>query len=374
MIHRALVLLRRQVEDCQIHFRRPLRPLFAQHVPGHAETAGGKEILAVAVVLECARFAHQPVDDVAVVDAALPAPPQAGHRFHPFLAVPDFQPLRIQARIDALPDEAARDRILVAVHVNQAPCVHTEAAPLGVVLQAAPGKRQQGCSFGLQALAAPRVGPVHDLLQKRLVGPLAGEIPAAPQHQRLVHGLFKSVMALFHVPVLVGLPCLYPLALHPVVGQQRLVALGKCHPAFRLRLWQPLHRCGEAICPVFAGNSAQLPQRVLKTFAQALETLRTANRAGLPVRVRQHEVIDQMRKRLAGDRDGQRGHVSEIRLPQTSRLVLLREVHFPPRAFRRSPHLDAPLQRAQLAFRKPARVLPLQLLEQRLRLEVRLIP
>lgn len=242
MIHRALVLLRRQVEDCQINFRRPLRPLFAQHVPGHAEPAGGKEILAVAVVLECARFAHQPVDDVTVIDAALPASPQAGHRFHPFLAIPDFQPLRIQARIDALPDEAAHDRIRVPVHANQAPCVHTQTAPLGAVLQAAPGKRQQDRAFGLQAFAAPRVGLVHDPLQKRFVGRLAGEIPAAPQHQRLVHGLLESMMALFDIAVLVGLPRLNPLALHPVVSQQRLVALGESHAAFRRRLRQPLHR------------------------------------------------------------------------------------------------------------------------------------
>lgn len=85
-------------------------------------------------------------------------------------------------------------------------------------------------------------------------------------------------MAQFDIAVLVGLPCLKPLALHPVVGQRRLVALGKSHTAFRLRLWQSLHRCGEAIHPVFEGNSAQLPQRVLKPLAQALETLRTANR------------------------------------------------------------------------------------------------
>jgi hypothetical protein len=343
VIHRAFVLLRRQVENRQVRLCRVLRTLFAQHVPGHAESAGGKEILAVAVVLERSRFAHQPVNDVTVMDAALPASPQAGHRFHPFLAVPDFQPLGIQARIDAFPDEAAADRIGVTVHANQTPFVHTQTAPLDAVLQAAPGKRQQGLPFSLQALAAARVGLVHDLLQKRLVGRLAREIPAAPQHQRLVHGLFKSKVALFHVPILVGLAGLNPLALHPVVGQQRLVAPGESHAALGLSLRQPLHGRRQAIRPVLAGNSAQFPQRILEPLAQALETLRVADRAGLPVRVRQHKMIDQMREGLTRKRDTQGRHVGEIRLAQPSRLVLLGKVHFLPRAFRRPPHLHAPL-------------------------------
>ena len=57
-----------------------------------------------------------------------------------------------------------------------------------------------------------------------------------------------------------------------------------------------MHRQRQAIGAMPLRHAAQFPQRVLQPFAQALEALREAERHVLPVRVRQHEVVDQVRR------------------------------------------------------------------------------
>ena len=111
---------------------------------------------------------------------------------------------------------------------------------------------------------------------------------------------------------------------------------------------------------------AQFPDRVLQPFAQALEALGIAHRPRFPVRVRQHEVIDQVRKALPLDGDAQLFHVREVGRAQSPRWVLLREEHLLGRSLGRPPALHPTLQRAQLPVRKTAGVTPLQVLEHRL--------
>jgi hypothetical protein len=48
-----------------------------QKIEGHAKSAGGKQRIPVKVAFESAGFAHQPVNDVAVVDQMLSPAPQA---------------------------------------------------------------------------------------------------------------------------------------------------------------------------------------------------------------------------------------------------------------------------------------------------------
>src|ERR1039458_682446 len=108
---------------------------------------------------------------------------------------------------------------------------------------------------------------------------------------------------------------------------------------------------------------AQLPERVLQALAQALEALGETHRPGLPVRVSQHEVINQVRKTLPLDGDTQLLHVREVRRAQTSRMVLLRKEHLAAWAVGRPPVFHLPLQRPQLAILKMTWVVPLQILE-----------
>jgi hypothetical protein len=136
----------------------------------------------------------------------------------------------------------------------------------------------------------------------------AGKIPAAAQHQRLVQRLLETPVPLFDVPVLVGMVRLDLLAAQTVMSQQRLITLAEL-----LALRQVVHRRAQAIGPVPSRHTPQFPQGILQAFAQTLEALREADRQRLPIRVSQHEVINQMLERLPLDGHAQVIHVREVR-------------------------------------------------------------
>ena len=129
--------------------------------------------------------------------------------------------------------------------------------------------------------------------------------------------------------------------------------------------------CGrrQVVRAVFLRDTPEAPQRPLNPLTQRLERLAVAQRHRLPVRVRQHEVIEQVRKRFAGDRHPQRIHLGEIGLALLPGAVHLREVHLLIRAVQRPPMPKPALQGAQLTRLKLTRVAALQLLEHRLRLK-----
>src|ERR1019366_6015455 len=93
----------------------------------------------------------------------------------------------------------------------------------------------------------------------------------------------------------------------------------------------------------------------------------------LPVRVRQNEVIDQVRKTLPLYRHAQLFHVREVGSAQPPRKMLLCKEHLPGRTISRTPSLHPALQRAQLSILKTAGALPLQILEHRLGLKTGVI-
>jgi hypothetical protein len=197
------------------------------------------------------------------------------------------------------------------------------------------------------------------LPHERGVGFAAGEIPTAPQHQRLVQSPFELAVALLDVTVLVAVAGLNRLSLHAVVPQQRLVTLRE-----RLAFFPWRNGRSQAIGAMQRGDTAQLPHRVLETFTETLQALGETDRPGLPVRVRQHPVVDQVRKRHAGDGDAQARAVREIGGAQPTRLMDLREEHFLGGPVQCPPTLEAALQGPQLVGREPARMLPLQIREQ----------
>jgi len=73
-VHRRLALARRQVQNLHVLLARAARHRFLQGIVRHAEPAGREQVVAVAIARERAGFAHQPVDDVPVIDVLfLPA-------------------------------------------------------------------------------------------------------------------------------------------------------------------------------------------------------------------------------------------------------------------------------------------------------------
>lgn len=196
--------------------------------------------------------------------------------------------------------------------------------------------------------------------QKCLIRFSAREVGAAAQQQHLLHGLLEAMMALLAVAVLVTRVGVDRLGRDSVVRQQRLItAREEVRP-------RSLDRQTHAITAMLFGHAAQRPHRALEPFTETLETLRETDRHVLPVRVRQHEVVDQMRERLAVDGHAQIVHAREVRGAEPTRRMHLREENFLGRPAGRLPVLDTALQRPQLAIGKLTGMPPLQFLEERL--------
>jgi hypothetical protein len=94
----------RQVQDAQVLLRRTLRLLRDQQVVGEAKAAGGEQVGPVTVVGERSGLAHQPVDDVPVLDPMLALAPQPRQPLDAALGVPDFDVLGAEAGLDPLAD------------------------------------------------------------------------------------------------------------------------------------------------------------------------------------------------------------------------------------------------------------------------------
>jgi hypothetical protein len=203
IVHQRLALSRRQVQDSQIFPVRLAGPTFMQGVVGHAKPTRREQILAVLVVGEGAGLAHQPVDDVSIVDAMLVVATQTRQSFDALRAVPHLQVLGINPHVDALAHEAAMHRVEVALHAYHAAFRHRHRHVLAT-LQAPRRQRPQPRPLLSQAFLPARVPPPRHLAQKGRVLRPAGEIPAATQQQRLRHRVLEVPMRRLRVAVLVA--------------------------------------------------------------------------------------------------------------------------------------------------------------------------
>jgi hypothetical protein len=219
--------------------------------------------------------------------------------------------------------------------------------------------------FLCEPLTPARIELLEQTTEERRVLRPAGEVSAATQQQGLVQRPLEPPVTLFHVTVLVGMPCLDRLAREAVVPQQRLVTLRERRRAFRPR-W---NRCRQAVRPVQLRHAAQFRQGVLQTFAEALVALGEADRPRLPVRVSQYKVVDQVVERRAGDGHTQLGAVREIAGAQASGVMDLGEEYLLGRSLKGTPLLEAALQGPQLAIGEASRKAALQVGEQGLGLQ-----
>jgi hypothetical protein len=314
--------------------------LLDQPVVDQPKTARREQLVAVAIAGERPRLAHQPVDDVPVGDPMLAPATQTRQALDQVLGVPDLDVVGEETRLHPFPDQPAGHRVGVADDMDGAATIHPHRDALAGV-EALPRQRPQQGQLLDQPRLAAAVTLREQLPQERLVRRPADEVPAAAQHQGLVQRPLELPVALLHVAVLVRLRRIDRLALQPVVPQQRLVTPLKGRA---IAAWWYGRRQG--VRAMHLGSAAQLGQGVLQALAEALEALAEADAAGLPVRVGQHEMVDQMRERLTVDGHLQAGGVRKVGGAQVAGLVDLAEEHLLGRTVQGTPLLDVPLQGA----------------------------
>lgn len=198
----CLALPRCQVQNLQVLLGRPLGLLFGQQVVGQPKSAAGKQVAVVAVVGERARFAHQPVDHMTVLDAMLATPPQPRQTLDQALRVPYLDVIGVDPRLDPFADQPAGHRIDIALHMNRAAAIDLHRHPLAGFQAASRQGTQQRQLLGESGLSA-QVPLMEQLTQELRVGGPAGEIPTATQHQRLIQRAFELAVTLLHVAVFV---------------------------------------------------------------------------------------------------------------------------------------------------------------------------
>jgi hypothetical protein len=253
LVHAAFSFLRGQEEDGQVVLDHTAGPLVFQEVVSHPEPTGGKHRIAVAVLLERPGLAHQPVDDVAVLDAMLASASESRQGVQLSGPVPDVESLGSDVNIHLFADQTAGQRIGVASDVDRAPRIDPRFEPAGHFQPASRQGGQHGHFFS-ETLLSVGIAAGHELLEERLIVATTGEITAAPKHQGLVDGLLEAVMTLLDVAILVGLPRLNRLAFELIMGEQPLVSPGE-----HLRFGIAVDRRGQAIGAVPLGDSSQFP-------------------------------------------------------------------------------------------------------------------
>jgi hypothetical protein len=216
----------------------------------------------------------------------------------------------------------------------------------------------------LKLAGAARIPPGHQRTHELPVLLPAAEVPAATQQQLLLQRLLEAAMALLAVAVLVPAVRIRGLGHHAIVTHQGLIT-------GRVPLGVPVLVNGQrhAVGAMTLGHPPQFPQRLLPAVTEAGEALRKAQRHVLPVRVGQHEVVQQVRKRLTLDGHPQLVQVGEVRRAQPAWFMHLAEEHFLGRSVLRLPLPNPAFQRAPVTPPVRARVLPLEPVHQRLGLQ-----
>lgn len=225
--HGRFAVTRGMLQNSQVFARGHARRVFVpQPVIRHPKAAVGEQVFAIAVVLEGARLSHQLIDDVPIVDRVLVATHQPRQGVDVHARIPQLHAVGMQPGFDFLPNQAAVDRVRVAMKVDQAPLVHAHRQPQTSIQPLRRKRRQRRQLLGMPLSPAGIARGDHPF-QKPQVCFAAVEVPAATQMQGLVHGRLEMPVRRLAVAILVRLPDVDPLACQTVMLQQPLIASSK---------------------------------------------------------------------------------------------------------------------------------------------------
>lgn len=338
----------------------------AEPIVGHAKAGRREQILAVGVLGERSRLANQRVDHVPVVHRMTIATHQPRQCFHTVIGVPHLDPVGEEPRFHPLADQSAVHRVDVAVQVNQAAAVHA-TQDLPTRREPRVGQRTQRRQLLREPIPPTGVAGRHQLRQELRVLLAARKLAGASQQQGLIHSGFEVPVRRLRIAILVRLSHVDPLARQLVVRQQ--VAVASLKFTFGGVI---VHRRGEAVTAMLLRHATQFPQRILQPVTQRFERFRGTYRDRFPVRVSEHEVVDQVIESLPGDGDGERVHRGEVGRGQLARFMNLPEDDGLVRPVQGSPPLHASLEGSPMRVEEASGMLLSEPVEEGLGVESRL--
>ena len=258
----------------------------------------------------------------------------AEEALQPVIIQPHPQPVANQARRHGIEDVAQQEAAVAGDKDHR----------ILVVGGAARRQGPQFRPFDGERIAAGGVGAADHLGDKAAIRDQIGELTAAAQQESLGKRVFEVGVAGFNGPVLVGDPGVVARRRHAVVRAQRLVAPGLVLERVAVEVAE---RCREAVAAMLERYAAKRPQRVLQPLGQGDEALAADHDLGMaPAAECQAEVVEPMRKGLAGDGDAEFGGVGEVRQSLLTRRMLLAEDDLLLRPVQRLPVADTALEGA----------------------------
>jgi hypothetical protein len=275
---------------------------------------------------------------VPVVDAVLVLATQPRHALHQLLPVPHFNLRHADPRFDFLATQPRRYRVGIVLDPDRAHAADAHADTLQG-LQAGCRQPAHAGQLGGQLAGSTGVARRGQGTKPLFVRLRPGEVAAATQQQGLRHGLLEVPVGRFDVAIFMAAVRVGGLGGDAIVSQQRLVIGGELR-----RLTVVMHGQGGPVRAMTLGRGVQDPQGVLQPRAQTGEAFRRAHRYVLPVRIGQHEVVQQMVERDAGKGHAQVIHRRKIGRRQPARRVLLSKEDFLVRAVLGFPLADPPFQ------------------------------
>lgn len=141
------------------------------------------------IVGKRARFSHERIDDVAIVDGCLILADDARHRLNLMTMMSHRDLFGTDANFNALTDQTARHRIRVGPHMNGTAASDSHGLNDVVRVEPCVGKTMEMRDVILKLLSSIGIGSLHKFFDKCDVLFASRKVPAAAQHQRLLDAI-----------------------------------------------------------------------------------------------------------------------------------------------------------------------------------------
>lgn len=162
----------------------------------------------------------------------------------------------------------------------------------------------------------------------------------AAQPESLVQPSLEVAVSRFHIPVLVRLSHVDPMAFEAIVIQQRLVRSREL-----LVAGEVVHRRRQAVAAHPHWHAPRQMQGILKACGQGLERLGMTQVNVLPIGIREDRMKQQMIVRSAANRNAQAIQVDEVERDHIAGLMHLGKLDLVLNSVLQLPFLHPPLQR-----------------------------
>jgi len=363
-----LAFISGEFQNLQIHLVGNLHAVMPrEQIISESKVAAGEHLFAVTVVGKRARFAHQRVNHVAIVNTRGLLANESLHRLKGLSLICHRDCLGADSHIDFASDQATGNRVSVGSNIDRRALTDTNPFELVVGVKSNVGKPTKGQSIFGKPLLASRIGASDDLLHEGHVFITTGEVTTSTKHERLVDAFLEVTVLRFDVAVLVGTSRIGPLRRATVVIHQCRVASRQCR-SIRVIAYGRAERITSVLC----GHATELPKGVLNSFTECFERFGETERDGFDIAVSQHAVKKRVLESCSGDPHPEFVADGEVTGGEAARVMVLRKEHRFVRSVNRSPIGDTTLEGAPGRFIKLARMLALEITKKRDGLQSRL--